>query len=526
MGSLVWNDGSALMFQISRVDTWGCDRTHDKMHSVFYQGICETTDNLLSCGRLAIDPGGSFLGESLSLYEGAVDAMYASSSGGVRAKTFVWSEHDVLIVRIEDERKVPEKSIIELSLWRPPFERFGDMKREYSISERDSRVLLVQKCSEKTFFSHYALALGVSGREANLLHAEQNRIMLEVDRGNQPFTIFLTSAASLDPEADVAEAAVDTLCQCTSRGYDEIVDSHRAWWSNFWERSFIRLTSPDGVADYLETLYNIHLYQMASCSRGNFPPKFNGMLWLTEPNGKRPWGAQYWVWNMEALYFPVFAANHLELSNPYLGLYRGILPVCEVAARQRWGAGGAFYPEVTPFNGPVTLTEDQAVEVQEFLLGKRARESISESTIESVKYDGVLDFIPPYAHWGNSVREQFTWQAHILSSGCELAMQYWWRYQFSGDKNWLREMAYPVMKATVQFYLEYFKKGEDGLYHIYPTNVHEAYWGVQDGIMDLAAVRGVIPRLIEASEILELDEDMRPVWSEFVEHLAPYPPWR
>lgn len=75
----------------------------------------------------------------------------------------------------------------------------------------------------------------------------------------------------------------------------------------------------------------------------------------------------------------------------------------------------------------------------------------------------------------------------------------------------------------MQFYLEYFQKGADGKYHIYPANVHENCWGAKDGVMDLAAVRGVMPRLIEASQILNTDAAMRSKWQEFLDNLASYP---
>ena len=38
---------------------------------------------------------------------------------------------------------------------------------------------------------------------------------------------------------------------------------------------------------------------------------------------------------------------------------------------------------------------------------------------------------------------------------------------------------------------------------------------------EIASMMGIFPVLIQASEILDVDADLRPVWREFLEHLAP-----
>ena len=534
MGTLVWihpMEKSTVMFQPNRVDTWGCDRTHNKMIAYRYRACYDISDNLLSCCRLAVDVhrGGAPFREELHIEEGTVRVTYGEPDDFVSVTCLVWSDRDALAVHVDDHRKKPEEIYIELSMWRLPHEQFGDLVRSYTLTVEDlddgveGIVILDQKCTEGDFYSRFALALGVSDRKANVLKAEPESVLIAVPVGEGPFTAYLSSAATLHATVDVKSEALQVLSGALETRFAGIQESHKTWWSDFWHKSFLHLTSDDGNADYLERLYNLHLYQMASCSRGSFPTKFNGMLWLTEPDGKRLWGAQYWLWNTETLYYPLFASNHLELTDPYFRLYSDNLPEFEKAARQRWGAEGAFVPETTPFNGPVMLSDAQADELREFLLQRQPQESVSSATSENIKYDGVHSTINDRTRWGVKTVGPFSWVHHIMSSGCELAIQYWWRYQFTGNDAWLRDVAYPFMKSAVQFYLSYFKKYDDGLYHIYPTNVHEAYWGVEDGIMDLAAVRGVVPLLIQASEVLNVDTELRPVWREFLENLAPYP---
>jgi len=114
---------------------------------------------------------------------------------------------------------------------------------------------------------------------------------------------------------------------------------------------------------------------------------------------------------------------------------------------------------------------------------------------------------------------------HILSSTAKVAFLYWQRYEYTRDEAWLRDRAYPMLKGTVEFYRNFpnVKKGSDGHYHIHHVNNGEGIWDAQDTQEEVAAMRGITPILIRASEILGVDAEMRPVWREFLEHLTPLP---
>ncbi|MCU0872567.1 MAG: hypothetical protein MUE50_09510, partial [Pirellulaceae bacterium] len=115
------------------------------------------------------------------------------------------------------------------------------------------------------------------------------------------------------------------------------------------------------------------------------------------------------------------------------------------------------------------------------------------------------------------------WISHVASSGSELAVQAWWRYRYTGDRQWLRTHAYPLLRGTVEFYRHLVKKEADGRYHLTGTHAHEDFWGVGDSIMDLAAIRGTAPLAIRAAEILDVDAELRGRWQELLANLAPYP---
>ena len=67
----------------------------------------------------------------------------------------------------------------------------------------------------------------------------------------------------------------------TKQSFDALLEEHTRWWHEFWQRTFVHITSQDGVADFMERVRNLQLYYMASGSRGSLPAKWNGSLFLT-----------------------------------------------------------------------------------------------------------------------------------------------------------------------------------------------------------------------------------------------------
>ena len=248
---------------------------------------------------------------------------------------------------------------------------------------------------------------------------------------------------------------------------------------------------------------------MASSSRGELPPKWNGSLFVTTGD-QRAWGSQYWVWTTEMLYFPLLAADAVDLTEPFFNMYVRQLPSCETAAQQRWGVAGSYFPETTSFDGPTVLPDDVAAEFQDVLLGRKPHTALSPRAKALCQFDSQLRaVIEPY-------KGRFSWISHVASSGSELAVQAWWRFRCTGDREWLRTHAYPLLRGTVEFYRHLVKKEADGCYHLSCTNTHEDFWGVGDSIMDLAAIRGTVPLAIRAAEILDVDPELRMRWQELL----------
>ena len=428
--------------------------------------------------------------QRLSLYD--AEARVAGES--VELRCFVAAQTDVLVLEIDDERAEPQPVRVTLSMWRAPEVVHGNHAARYRFSEADDSVAVVQSFDEKDYHCVSAVAVCVDGEETEVQRAsERSRsVLAPAKRGKR--LIFIASAALLGSDnaagkntaGDMALSLLKAVGQCS---YEHSLEQHLRWWHDFWARTFVRLRSKDGSAEAAQNVRYRHLYYMASSSRGALPPKWNGSLFATAGD-ERGWGSQFWVWTTEMLYFPLLKADAIDLTDPYFDMYVRQLANCEKAARQRWGSRGACFPETTSFDGPTVLPDDVAAEFQDVLLRRKKHTELSPRAAAMCRFDSHL-------RASTSPREgRYTWISHVASSGSELAVQAWWRYRYTGDTRWLRTHAYPLLRGAVEFYRHLVEKGEDGRYHLSGTNSHEDFWGVQDGIMDLAAIRGTVPPAI------------------------------
>ena len=335
--------------------------------------------------------------------------------------------------------------------------------------------------------------------------------------------------AATDPDSGATgDRSLELLDAAAGMSYETLRAEHTAWWNSFWSRSFVHLTSEDGFADYLERVRTLHLYYAASSSRGPGPaPQGAGLIFQTE--GDIPHlGTQLWHWIVEMMYRPLQAADAADLCEPYFDMYSRQLPLCEEAARQRWGvASGALFPETSPADGPVSLPPESAREFRNYFLGRTGSGTLSARTRVLCQHDSHLYYSSAFD--GNKEEEArrgmrpFAAIAHIVSTGSKIALHAWWRYRRTGDEAWLREKAYPLLRAAAELYRHLAVKGEDGLYHLEGTNVMESFFLVKDSLKDLAAIRGIAGPAIRAAEILGVDAGLREGWRDLLEHLAPYP---
>ena len=516
MGTLVWTTPAAIEFQINRVDVFAVNRHTAGAH--FPGG----TDHCGGCARVSIAVGGEPFraGPRFEQRLSLAHARCEVRGEDVQATCWVAADEDVLVVEVTDERESPRPIEVILAMWRAPELRTGGHVAAYRFRENEGSVAVIQTFREAEHTCSSAVAIGTHGAEGQVAAPDERTRVLRLPAARGARTVLVASAASSDESSDpgaVAERILGGLA--APEALAALVQCHHRWWHSFLQRTFIEISSPDGRGEQATRDRELFLYHLASSSRGAFPPKWNGSIFLTDGDA-RAWGSQFWLWTMEMLYWPLHAADASELAKPFFEMYRNAMPAMTVAARQRWDANGFFLPETMPFDGPAELPADLVDEYRERFLHDPAGAAVSPRLARRGAYDWHLDASTRRtdpAHAG------YSWISHVASSGAELAVHAWWRYRYTGDEAWLRSHAYPLLHGVAEFYRSTARRGDDGLWHLHGTNAHEDFWGVTDSIMDLAAMRGTLPLAIRAAEILDTDADLRGRWQALLDELAPYP---
>ena len=107
--------------------------------------------------------------------------------------------------------------------------------------------------------------------------------------------------------------------------------------------------------------------------------------------------------------------------------------------------------------------------------------------------------------------------------GAWLSQHVWWHYQFSGDTEYLKNTAYPVLKEAATFFAEYLvpdPKNPEWLVSG-PGNSPELGGLVMAPTMDHQNIRELFANTIEAAEILGVDSDFAIMLKEKRAKIAP-----
>jgi len=452
LGAMVWNE-DLLNVQLNHGSLW---RGFQAVSSgrVHLKTAPDLNDDLVQ------------FDERLALYDGTMRMAAQCKSGPVDARCFVAEGSDVMVIHVRDGRSGTRTYRLDLEFW-----------REASVRQVDGDVLVVgEDCldAESPYEYGDAIAVAADGARVEAHGGPEGQLWLEwsLDSAGE-FTVYVSAAVRRGKKEPPVDAARAALAEARRQGPEALEEKVQAYWHAFWPKSFVYLTSRDGSADYLENLWYLHLYWTAASSRGEYVPKFNGGNWLCHRD-HRGWGGSYWYQNTREQYWPVLAADHAELAEPFYELYWRTLPKHREHAQKLFGKGGA--------------------QVQ-----------------ETMRLDGE----------GDKSGNPYT--CLYLTTGTECALQFYRHYEYSRDETFLRERAYPLLKAMIQFYLEYVTKEADGRWHIYPTSGRETYWHVKDAQTDICAILTGTKILLRESERLGVDADLRPKWQDLHDNLAPLP---
>ena len=462
VGAMVWSN-NGLTMQVSGVDT--------SQQTAFSAGLI----NLFTSPGM--DTGYSTFSQRLSLYDGLLTTRYDSN----RTVTILGSPNsEVMGIHVEDSRSNVSSISLDLSLWDVSnLGNNGDVPdlntwKTVSTYADSTGVGLSRGQTDANHFG-YTLAASVEGANFTTQTVNGSKVRLNVTPTSS-YTIWIACASRLNASNnDSVTQAKNALASVKSTGYATTLSRHQSFWHGFWGKSFVQYSGLSGDADYMENVYYLSTYMVASGAYGNYPFHFiNGVYRATNDSTK--WSYGYWYWNQRDVYNSFLASNHADVMNVFNNMYSRNFNALKSLTNTRYGIDGIWVPETMGWDGNARGT----------------------------------------------VNSDYT--KNIYSSGTEAANNMYAQYRYTHDDAYLRNTAYPFMRETAKFYQKKlsFDSGANQ-YFMDTSNAHETYWNVRNAITDLAAVRSLFPTVIQTSNTLGLDSDLRSQWQNILDHLVAYP---
>jgi alpha-L-fucosidase 2 len=109
-----------------------------------------------------------------------------------------------------------------------------------------------------------------------------------------------------------------------------------------------------------------------------------------------------------------------------------------------------------------------------------------------------------------------------------LLYPFWERYEVTGDKTFLADKYYPLIRDMGDFYEDFLTRKDAGGNYIFAGSIspeNTPPGGVPlavNSVYDISGARFALSTLIQTSRALGRDADKIPVWQERLDHLPPY----
>lgn len=516
LSAMVRCDGDVHL-HLSKSDCWGFQAPADAQQgSRFF--------NNLSPGHLRIDFGDKgreaasrWFRQRLDLYRGCVTIELGSQEKGARVRIWGHPQRKILVVEVSDPDHQLGSPRVELSEWRPTM-RVGlcakgldeiDGVWAAEIQDRPARPHLANTGMQDFLAPADDPLLGrgigvmVSGpgfkpasKGADAMAA--SLVAEPVPPAEYHFIVSVAVTRSGEP----LESARKELDSATQVPLERLRGEHDQWWSDFWGRSSVHVTSPDKKADRICGAYHVHLYTLGCVNRGPYPAKWDGGPGLMRAD-ERNWGLSEWVQEVRFTYLPLYAADQLEIARGLTRHYSSMSPYLEQQTRNMWGCDGLWIPETTL---PWGHAED-------FVLRDDGRGAVGNyfqrRVPEKIPY-GRFEWFNPYIGF-------------LFTAGLEICEHYLTYYRYSGDETFLREDAYPMLRGVCKFLTGLLRRESDGRYHLDPANALETWWLVRDPADAMSGIRAVFPEFIRLSQQYDQDAELRATCTAILNSL-PDPP--
>lgn len=421
---------------------------------------------------------------SLSLDSALVRVKYRAGDAQITEQVFTSAPDDVMVVRLTTSS--PDGMDLGLQLDRPLDQ--GHETVQVRIDEKDLIMAgTVTQYGGAIDDAEKPLDYGVQfetiarlENEGGSLSATDSSLVL---RGVQQLTIYLVSATSFYEE-DYQRKNQQTLSALAGKTFDALLARHVEDFQSFYHRADLELGGrdldtiatdkrlqrvKDGAEDpaLVAMMFQYGRYLLLSSSRpGTNPANLQG-LW--NEHVQAPWNADYHLnINLQMNYWPAEVTNLSECHEPFFRFIERLVERGRITAREQYGMQGSVIHHATDLWAPAWMRANQ-----------------------------------PY--WGS-------W----IHGGGWILQHMWEHYRFTGDTTFLRERAFPALKAIAVFYADWLAEHpESGAWIGFPSTSPENSYIAADGqsaavalgtAMGQQIIAEVFDNTLEAAGILGISD--------------------
>jgi len=133
--------------------------------------------------------------------------------------------------------------------------------------------------------------------------------------------------------------------------------------------------------------------------------------------------------------------------------------------------------------------------------------------------------------WGDCAIEGNSFPSSLWPVGGAWLIKHMWdHYLYTGDKKFLKERAFPIMKKAAMFFTEYMQEAEDGYFETGPSLSPENFFINEKGVasqhcmapeMDNQIIRSLFRSLIKTYKILGIDDSEYKKYKDFISKIRP-----
>jgi len=471
-----------LCFFIARNNAWGDDLTSPSYGAY----------GLLKVGKIRVSllpspfAAGPAFHQQLHYRNGMLEV-----TGG-NAKLRVWVDANLPVIRVETSGHAPAQLTVKLESWRKTPTAYLGTDTIVNPPANSITWYYRNRNTEIPMLINRTIGASVEGK--GLISKNSETLQSQAPAVAWHVRVHPLTAQETTPENWLSHlrqqvAATDAIPE------DKAWIAHETWWRQFWERSYIFITggsrSREVTAGYLGQRFTD-----ACTSRGEFPIKFNGSLFVVDspyPKIKkdksgavlseqpvtadyRVWGYQYWFQNTRPMYWAMLASGDFDLMQPLFRMYTSILKSNAAQVKEFYGHGGSYIRETAPpWGGLIKITPQEG---------------------------------------GNYTKHYFTPVLELSA----MMLEY---YAYTQDDDFARNTLIPTADAGLTFFSEHFPR-KDGHLFLNVANAIEMYWKVQNPMPDIAGLHWVLQELHRLPQNLTSPE-MRARWAKLEAELPPIP---